>query len=110
MVIAKFLTVTKTVFQKFMSFECLQVHLKNEEETLVRRTVYRPPGYAGLTFLDEFETFVIRTESANTNDLFDGDFVIWMDEQNSSVTRRFTDTLGSFSIRYYVKVPTHKSG
>ena len=64
--LAKIFTKTKSVFREFLNFECLEVHLRNENETLALSIIYKPLGYAGTNFKEEFEALLMHTESTNT--------------------------------------------
>ena len=108
--LAKFLTVTKTIVHKFMTFECLEVHLRNVNETLALSIIYRPPGYAGVNFIEEFGSLLMQAESANTRNIYVGDFNIWIEDQENVESLRFRETLTDFSIKNYVETPTHSLG
>ena len=92
----------------FLNFECLEAHLRNENEALALSIIYRPPGYAGTNFKEELEAFLMHAESTNTRNLYVTDFNIWMDDQENRETQRFTEILDNYSIRNYVEICTHK--
>ena len=108
--IAKFITITKIVRGSFLHFECLEVHLKNENNSIALFVIYRPPGYAGQEFIEEFESFLLHNETSNDTNLYVGDFNIWFEDCANVQRNNFKEVLDNFHIRNYTMHPTFASG
>ena len=52
--------------------------------------IYRPPGYAFICFINEFEILSLQVQNYNTPKLSVGDFNIWIDNSSKTDTRNFT--------------------
>ena len=72
--------------------------------------IYRPPGYATLGFVNEFESLLLHVQNCSLQKLHVGDFNIWMDDSTKTDVRSFTAAFENFNIDNLIHNPTHKSG
>ena len=72
--------------------------------------INRPPGYATLVFVNEFESLFLRAQNCSMQKLASGDFNIWMNDSTKTDVGSFTAAFGNFNIENYIHYPVHKSG
>ena len=101
---------TKTSPRNFMFSERLEIHLKNNHDSLSSLFIYRPPGYTGPNFLNEFESFFLHIQAFNARNLFVGDFNTRFEDYSITERRNFIETLTGFQLLNYVDKPTFASG
>ena len=108
--ICNYIKVIKTVFHSFEYFECMEVHLSKGAESVAVYIIHRPPGYASLGFINEFELLLLQAQNYNTPKLYVGDFNIWIDDSSKTDTLNFTEALENYNLENHINLPTHRSG
>ena len=108
--VAKCLTNVKSFRRQFDTFECLEVQANHNNKKIIIYVIYRPPSVQVSHFLPEFESFLLNSETAAHDITYVGDFNIWIEDPENSISRRFLDLLCNFNLRNYVLEPTYDSG
>ena len=92
------------------TFECIELHATCQGTKVVFSVIYRPPAIRFLSFIHEYEKYVLECEKNNKHVFYLGDFNIWMDDAEAPDTKKMVSFLDSFSLKNFVTCETHRSG
>ena len=99
----------KSIQMKFSSFECLQAEFNHNGRGIALFCIYRPPGNKTL-FLNEFEEFILESQTNMHQCLYVGDFNIWVDDLSDSDADKFLKMLEDYNLKNHIDCPTYDSG
>ena len=95
--------------RKFNSFECIQVWFSHRGKNIALFCIYRAPGPKNV-FLNEFEEFLLESQTSSNECIYVGDFNLWIDDFNNVDAMKFLDLLVDFNLINHINCATYDSG
>ena len=108
--ISKAFKSVKSFNRKCNSFECMELDIVHSKKKIGIFVIYRPPDSNTTQFFDDFESFVLESETALESNVYVGDFNLWMNVPDDPIAMKMKKMLEIFNIKNFVNDPTHKSG